>query len=489
MIVIGTLFACITIMSISIQQADALQQIADPIVINVNPGGIKSFSWGLLAGDNETSILKLYAYGNGSEFVSLPERYVLTPGRINYILGYVTIPPDYSTNITLNPIIYSTIAENDKLSSEANATSIKTSKMLTITIGANKSQIVRNLINAPTVQKSSLYGLISKGTINSVISTPTTSWISSGNWTLNIENGAISSFESEMIWNSINGTNAHSHQFQNLKVSKLVLVNESSSNVSIKGLMDIGTNNRIVWRDVPTTININGKQTISISVDDKVTNHHFSSQPILGMVTSFIICSDIPGPNMEVLPFCSSALSIPEGNSNLNAITPPNNQSSELSQSTFMPKKTSDLTSRDQSIQRCESVNIVNASASGFEEDPNDYNPPAEAVDRDLKTWWANKGVPSWLEIELEKPTPICSIEISWNKGDERTYEFTVAGSSDNNIITQVFKGKSTGNTDSYEKYDIMSPTKDIKNIKFSFTDSSSKSGWVSIKEIKVNGG
>ena len=40
---------------------------------------------------------------------------------------------------------------------------------------------------------------------------------------------------------------------------------------------------------------------ISVAV---ATIHHFAGQPVFGLVTSFIPCSDVPGPNMEVLPSC-----------------------------------------------------------------------------------------------------------------------------------------------------------------------------------------
>ena len=47
----------------------AFQQVTGPVIININPGETKSFSWGLIAGNNETSMLKIYADGNGSEFL------------------------------------------------------------------------------------------------------------------------------------------------------------------------------------------------------------------------------------------------------------------------------------------------------------------------------------------------------------------------------------------------------------------------------------
>ena len=44
---------------------------------------------------------------------------------------------------------------------------------------------------------------------------------------------------------------------------------------------------------------------ISIAIDDTKTNHHFGGQSLLGIVDSFVPCSDLPGPNMELLPSCN----------------------------------------------------------------------------------------------------------------------------------------------------------------------------------------
>jgi hypothetical protein len=51
-------------------------------------------------------------------------------------------------------------------------------------------------------------------------------------------------------------------------------------------------------------ISIQGGKTIIISVSDNATNHHFAGQPVFGLVTSLVPCSDVPGANMEVLPRC-----------------------------------------------------------------------------------------------------------------------------------------------------------------------------------------
>jgi len=303
------IFGIMVTMEKLIHEVDAFQQIAGPVIINVSPGETKSFSWGLLAENNETSMLKIYSEGNGSEFLSLPQNFRLAPGMTNYLVGNVTIPINNPTNMTLTPIIHSAVSENDTSNAGgANVVNIELSKIVTISIGANKTQPMGNLTSALT-QKRPLIGFLSEGTINSVITTATTKWIASGNWSINVNNGDVTLFEINMNWNNINGTDTHTHEFENFIPGKPILLNQSDKNISIEGLVDVGTNQRVVWKEIPSTIDINGEKTISISVDDNMTNQHFASQPILGLITSFTFCSDIPGPNMELLTPCTQPTS------------------------------------------------------------------------------------------------------------------------------------------------------------------------------------
>ena len=516
-----TILVLMIAMSSSIKQVIAFQQVAGPVTIYLNPGETKSFSWGLIAENNESSIVRIYADGNGSELLSIPQTFKLSPSGLNSIVGNITIPSNYPTNTLLNPIVHTSLSENDSANSGGNAVAVELSKMITISIGANSTQPILSSLNPiPPTQKTALIGigLLSKGTVNSVIRTPTTEWIASGNWSLDIKDKNVTLFETKMVWNNINGTDSHTHEFVNLRVSKPILLNQSEKNFSFKGLMDVGTNQRIVWNDVPSTININGKRTLSILVDDNMTNHHFASQPILGVVNSLLVCSDIPGPNMVILPPCSEPNSVISSDSPLSgeammSVQPvqpvqPILPSSSPSMSTDELQQFSqeyqihnftnaDLQNNDnsadqiisptESIGTCEKISITSANASGFEKDPKDYNPPGEAIDSDVKTWWANKGVPSWLQIDLERPTVLCSVEIAWNKGNERIYDFVITTSDDGIIFTDVYHGKSE-KSESYEKYDIVNSPSNVKSIKLDFTGSSSKSGWVSIKEINVIG-
>jgi hypothetical protein len=159
-----------------------------------------------------------------------------------------------------------------------------------------------------SLQRQVPAGFMAKGTINSIIYAPPSRWIATGNWRMNINNGSMKFFTTNMTWFNSNGTASHTHEFLNFKspAGKIITVQQPSNNVILTGVMDVGANHRIVWKNVPTTININGEKTITISVDDKATNKHFAGQPVFGVVTSLTPCSDIPGPNMEMLPSCSS---------------------------------------------------------------------------------------------------------------------------------------------------------------------------------------
>jgi hypothetical protein len=149
--------------------------------------------------------------------------------------------------------------------------------------------------------------LEAKGTINSVIVVPQTKWIATGNWIMTVNYGNLTGFLTNMSFFDEKGTATHTHEFQNFRPNAInkIIVQGPDNTVIVRGLVDVGTNHKVVWKDVPSIINIKGGKTISIAVNDKATNSHFASQPILGVVKSFTKCSDIPGPDMVILPPCS----------------------------------------------------------------------------------------------------------------------------------------------------------------------------------------
>jgi hypothetical protein len=156
-----------------------------------------------------------------------------------------------------------------------------------------QGKIISSKTHLPQQHQQPTQGFMSKGTVNSLIKTATTDWIASGNWTLNLNyNRNNSYFKTEMTWFNNNGKTSHTHEFQNFRFTtpraNITAAAQLGNNLVLKGVMDVGTNHRIVWKNVPTTIDINGEKTITISVADNATNHHFAGQPIFGLVTSLV---------------------------------------------------------------------------------------------------------------------------------------------------------------------------------------------------------
>ncbi len=166
---------------------------------------------------------------------------------------------------------------------------------------------------APSIlQRGHIVGVTTNGAINSVIRTPTTNWIATGQWELGVNNGTIALFTTNMTWYNSNGTGVHTHEFRNFRSfggQQQPITIFPNRTLFLSGVMDVGTNNHIVWKNVQSTISIRGGKTILITVNDAQTNQHFAGQPIFGIVTSFTPCSDVPLPNMEVLPSCISVIS------------------------------------------------------------------------------------------------------------------------------------------------------------------------------------
>jgi hypothetical protein len=105
---------------------------------------------------------------------------------------------------------------------------------------------------------------------------------------MDVNKGNLTGFLTNMSFFDERGTATHTHEFLNFRpdADYKIIVQLPNSSLVARGLMDVGTNHKVVWKNVPTTIDIKGGKTISISVDNKATNSHFASQPILGVVTT-----------------------------------------------------------------------------------------------------------------------------------------------------------------------------------------------------------
>jgi hypothetical protein len=143
-----------------------------------------------------------------------------------------------------------------------------------------------------------------EGIIDSTLYIPSGGkWNTAGVWTLVVDNGKLALFSVNTTWQ--NETGSHTHEFLNFKSKIKNIILKPTNDLSLKGVMDVGTNNQISWSSVPTTVNIASGKTITISVDDSKTNHHFANQPIHGIVNKLTLCSNTPVSNMQVLPRCT----------------------------------------------------------------------------------------------------------------------------------------------------------------------------------------
>jgi hypothetical protein len=130
--------------------------------------------------------------------------------------------------------------------------------------------------------------LAARGTINSLVAVPQTKWIAAGNWSMDINKGNLTGFLTNMSFFDERGTATHTHEFLNFRpdADYKIIAQLPNSSLLVRGVMDVGTNHKVVWKSVPTIIDVKGGKTISISVNDKATNSHFASQPILGVVSN-----------------------------------------------------------------------------------------------------------------------------------------------------------------------------------------------------------
>jgi hypothetical protein len=162
-------------------------------------------------------------------------------------------------------------------------------------------------------------GLISNQSMSSVSNSTTLSHdkILGGKWKIDVVKGNVEYFESNMTMVESTGTDMHDHliEFKSDDPDILLLPNDtavispdpatveiaalnfaqnnknitsisrSDGTVVFSGVADILTNGVIEWREVPTSVSINGN-VINIKLEPKIVTNHFSETPIYGSVSS-----------------------------------------------------------------------------------------------------------------------------------------------------------------------------------------------------------
>ena len=125
-------------------------------------------------------------------------------------------------------------------------------------------------------------------------------------------------------------------------------------------------------------------------------------------------------------------------------------------------------------------ISKITASASAA------ANPVLNAIDNNLNTRWAHQGSGSWIQTDLGVKMTICSVDIAWYRGFGRQYNFVISVSNDASSFTNVFSGKSSGRTSSYETYTLPSDT-NARYVRITVNGNTANS-LASISELRVNG-
>ena len=173
----------------------------------------------------------------------------------------------------------------------------------------------------PNMNNSAVQGgLISNESMSSV-SNLTTSYqdkILSGTWRIDVVNGNVEYFKSNMTMVTPIGTDMHDHLIEfksddpdiTLLPNNTAIISPNPATVEIAALnfsqndknvtsisradgsmafsggADILTNGVIEWRAIPTSVSIFDENVINIKLDPKTVNNHFSDTPIYGSVNS-----------------------------------------------------------------------------------------------------------------------------------------------------------------------------------------------------------
>jgi hypothetical protein len=182
----------------------------------------------------------------------------------------------------------------------------------------NVEGIITSVTADPVGQKG---GMVSNQNVSSDSNSATTSQVNilGGKWKIDVVNGHVEFFNSNMTMISSTGTEMHDHLIKfksddpdilllpnntavispnsatgeiaaldpSLSVKNITSVSRPDRNVvTFSGVADILTNGVIEWRDVPTSASIFNGNVISIEIDPKIVKNHFSGMPIYGLVNT-----------------------------------------------------------------------------------------------------------------------------------------------------------------------------------------------------------
>jgi hypothetical protein len=159
------------------------------------------------------------------------------------------------------------------------------------------------------------------GTINSLTSdiltginkttNKTETYILGGDWNFDVTNGKLQNFKLNVVMVPIDGKGLHFHSISKLNNVTAVIQPFNNSKyiflrkdnfTGFKGLANITTNGKPMWKNVPVEVYIIGGNIVNIHINSEKTDNHFKSFPVYGIVTSIvkpIRIISVPGSNNQ----------------------------------------------------------------------------------------------------------------------------------------------------------------------------------------------
>ncbi|HJU95542.1 MAG TPA: hypothetical protein VJ643_05870 [Nitrososphaera sp.] len=140
-------------------------------------------------------------------------------------------------------------------------------------------------------------------------------YVLAGNWSMGVVNGEVNYLEVDFIMALENGTQMQVYSIENLENivipsteqntgltsdqelsnnNNLVLSSTNNYSLSLFGYVDVLTDDRLEWQNVPVSIDIFNGNTISILLYPSETDNRFKGQPIYGMVTWILDANNNP---------------------------------------------------------------------------------------------------------------------------------------------------------------------------------------------------
>jgi hypothetical protein len=133
-----------------------------------------------------------------------------------------------------------------------------------------------------------------------------------------------------------------------------------------------------------------------------------------------------------------------------------------------------------------ESLEVASTQATGSQ----GTNIPENVFDGLTSTRWSDDNSPSQLQVKLDKPKVLCSVDIAFYRGDERTTEFTAQVSKDGVTWIDTFTGRSV-RTEDFQHFVFNKKQHDMQYLKLEFKPSiyadNSTTAWTSITELMID--